>query len=196
MQPSATHFMSEEAFFEFIRTRDEKWELRQGEAVMMAPSDQRHQNIAANALASLHTQLRGKKCRPTTANTGVATTSGTVRYPDVVVDCGRRDDQSMVATEPTVVIEVLSSTTRGFDSHRKVFEYKSKPEITFILLIDTNSACVLLHYREGKGWGETIHDDLDDVIILPRIGAGLSLSEIYEGVGGCLLELWSEGLRE
>jgi Uma2 family endonuclease len=160
--------MSEQDFFAFIQARDEKWELVEGEAVRMAGANQRHQNIAANTLASLHTQLRGKSCRATAADTGVSTAPGTVRYPNVVVDCGRRDDQAMLAAEPTVVIEVLSPSTRGFDSHRKMLEYKSKPEITYILLIDTHNAGVLLHQRDGESWGEMMYDNLDDVIDFPE----------------------------
>lgn len=182
MPQPAMVYISEDEFFEFIQTRDEKWELIDGEAVMMAGATQRHQDIAANTLTSLHTQLRGKGCRPTAADTGVSTASGTVRYPDVVVDCGPRDDQAMLATEPTLVIEVLSPSTRSFDSHKKVLEYKSKPEIKYILLIDTNNACSLLHYRDGEGWGEIMYNNLNDVIDFPEIGAKLALSDIYYGL--------------
>ena len=54
---------------------------------MMAGANQRHQDIAANTLTSLRTQLRGSRCRSTAADTAV-TTNGNLRYPDVVVDCG------------------------------------------------------------------------------------------------------------
>ena len=120
----SSSYMTEDEFFDFVQARDEKWELINGEPVMMAGANQRHQDIAANTLTSLHTQLRGKKCRPTAADTGVPTINGTIRYPDIVVDCGKRDDQSMRATAPTLVIEILSPSTRGFDSHKKVMEYK------------------------------------------------------------------------
>jgi len=191
MPQPAVAYMTEDEFFEFVQTRDEKWELINGEPMMMAGATQRHQDIAANTLTSLHTQLRGKKCRPTAADTGVPTINGTIRYPDVVVDCGKRDDQAMRATAPTLVIEVLSPSTRGFDSHKKVIEYKSHPDIKYILLIDTNNACSLLHFRDGEGWGEVMYDSLDDVIEFPEIGATLALSDIYYG-----LELKPKLVRE
>jgi len=178
----AASFMSEEDFFDFIRTRDERWELIGGVAVIAACASQRHRDAAANTLTSLHTQLRGKRCRPTAAGTGVFISPGTVRYPDVVVDCGRREDHAMLATEPTVVIDVFSPSTRDFDSHRKVLDYKSSEQIASILLIDTMSACVLLHRRHAKGWSEKMYDALDDVIDLPKIGARLVLSDIYYGL--------------
>lgn len=181
MQPAPSE-MSEDAFLEFIQTRDEKWEPVDGEAVIMAGSNQRHQAIVANTLAALHNQLREKGCRPTAVKSGISTIFGTVRFPAIVVDCGRRDDQSMLATEPMLVVEVLSPSTRDFDSHRKVFEYKSKPGIRYILLIDTNDACALLHAREGEGWCETLYQRFGDVIDFPELGATLALSDTYDGL--------------
>ena len=95
---------------------------------------------------------------------------------------GKRDDQAMCATTPTLIIEILSPSTRGFDSHRKIIEYKSHPDIKYILLIDTNNACSLLHYRDDEGWAEVMYDNLDDVIEFPEIGVSLALNDIYYGL--------------
>lgn len=182
MAHPAASYITEEDFFNFISGRYERCELIAGEVVMRASRNQRHQDIAANTLTALHTQSLGKKCRPTAFGTGISTSRGTIRYPDVVVDCGRRLDQDMLATEPSVIIEVLSSSTPCFDSHRKVLEYKSKPEITYVLLIDARNACVIMHTRDGEGWSDNIYDTLDEVIELPKIDATLALSEIYNGL--------------
>ena len=181
MQPAPSE-MSEDAFLEFMQARDDKWELVDGEAVTVTGSNQRHQAIVANTLAALHNQLRGKGCRPTAVNSGISTIFGTVRFPAIVVDCGRRDDQAMLVREPALVVEVLSPSTRDFDSHRKVFEYKSKPGIRYILLIDTNDACALLHARDGQSWRETLYEGFDDVIDFPELGAALAFSDIYDGL--------------
>jgi Uma2 family endonuclease len=180
-QPAAIR-ITEAEFFDFIRLRDEKWELVAGEAVMMAGANQRHQTIAANVLASLHAQLRGKKCRPTASDTAVATAEGTLRYPDIVVDCGPRDDTSMRATLPAAVVEILSPSTRGFDSHRKVAEYKALRDIVHILLIDTEKTACLLHSRDGAGWQERAFGSLGDAVPLSALEASLSLADVYEGL--------------
>jgi len=179
----AKAYMTEAEFFDFVLTRDEKWELVNGEPLMMAGVNQRHQAIAANTLTSLHTQLRGGKCRATVSGTAVPTINGTIRYPSVVVDCGKRDDPAMRSTAPTLVIEILSPSSRCFDSHKKVIEYKSHHEIKYILLIDAIKACSLLHYRDSVGWGEVMYDSLDDVVEFPEIGATLKLSDVYDGLG-------------
>ena len=107
MAEPARIYMSEDEFFEFLKTAEGRFELVDGEMTMMAGANQRHQDIAANTLATLHAQLRGGKCRPTAADTAV-TTNGNVRYPDVVVDCGPPDPSAKTASRPTVIVEVTS----------------------------------------------------------------------------------------
>jgi len=181
MAEPALVYVSEDEFFEFLKTAEGRWELVDGEISMMAGANQRHQEIVMNTAASLHTQLRGSQCRPTTADTAVKT-NGNIRYPDVVVDCGQRNDQSMWATTPTLVIEVLSPSTRLFDSHKKLNEYKSHPDISYVLLVDADLARALLHYREGEGWRERVFESLNDVIAFPEIEASLALNDVYYGL--------------
>lgn len=78
MAEPALHFSSEDEFFEFLGSRDEKWELVDGQPMMMGGANQRHQEMAANVLTSLRTQLRGSKCRPTAADAGVSSAGGNV----------------------------------------------------------------------------------------------------------------------
>jgi len=182
MEKRASSYLTREQFFDLVRGRGGRWELVDGEAVMMAGANQRHQTIAANIFLSLGGQLRGKGCRPTASDTAVATSAENVRYPDVVVDCGPREDTSMYATTPTMVIEVLSPTTRHFDSHKKLGEYLDHPDIMCVLLVDPDGACAILHRRDQDGWVRTLFEDLDDVIDLPEIGAYLSLRDVYEGL--------------
>jgi Uma2 family endonuclease len=160
----------------------DKWELVDGVPIMMAGATQRHQDVAANLLASLHQRLRGSGCRPTGSDTGVLTGDTSVRYPDLVVDCGPRYDDSMHATKPTVVIEVLSPSTRGFDSHLKLIEYKGNTDISQVLLVDTVTPRVLVHLRDGEVWREEILTGLKGVIDLPDIRTELPMADVYDGI--------------
>jgi Uma2 family endonuclease len=174
--------LSESEFFEFLQSQNERWELVDGQPVMMAGANQRHQAVVANTAGSLFGQLRGSKCRPTTADTAVSLPGGSIRYPDIVVDCGPRNDESLVATMPTVVIEVLSRSTQNFDSQVKVIEYKADPAIRCIVLVNPDDTRSILHRRIETEWEVTIYRDINDVIDLPEIGASLALREIYEGL--------------
>jgi Uma2 family endonuclease len=134
--------MTEPEFAAFLQVREERWEMIDGEPVMMVPTTRRHRGIVANILAALHTQLRGTGHRPTCSRTGVRTGAATIRYPVLVVDCGRRDDHGMCATTPVLVIKVLSPSGDPFDTHQRVSEYKTGQDIACILLIGVASGSV------------------------------------------------------
>jgi Uma2 family endonuclease len=174
--------LTEPAFFALIAGREERWELIGGEPVMMAPTTQRHANIVANVLATLHGQLRGTVCRPTCSRTGVRTGAGTIRYPDLVVDCGSRDDDGMCATSPILVCEVLSPARDPFGTHLRVSEYRSVPDIACVLLIDPDTPRVIAHVRDGAGWCDRFHAGPDQIVALPKIGAALALCDVYDGL--------------
>jgi hypothetical protein len=72
----------------------------------------------------------------------------------------------------------------------KLIEYKAHPDIQYIILVDTESASALLHYRQGDGWRERIYENLNDVIEFPEIGASLAMNDVYYGLefGPKLLE--------
>lgn len=182
MSLPATNRLSIPEFFAFLSTSQGKWELVDGVTVKMARATQRHQDVAANLLVALHQRLRGTGCRPTGSNTGVLTGDASVRYPDLVVDCGPRRDDAMHATAPTVVIEVLSPSTRAFDSHLKLVEYKGNATVREVLLVDTVTPRILVHRRDGEVWREEVVTGLEAIIDLTAIGTELPTGDVYDGI--------------
>lgn len=148
----------------------------------MVRTTQRHRDIVANILAALHAQLRGTGCRPTCARTGVRTGEATIRYPDIVVDCGAREDHGMCATSPVLVCEVLSPARALFDTHQRVSEYKADPDIACILLIDPDAPRAILHRRDDAGWHGSLYDGLDWIVEFPEIGAAVPSHDVYDGL--------------
>jgi Uma2 family endonuclease len=59
--------------------------------------------------------------------------------PDVGVDCGKPDDDSLTADKPSLVVEVLSPTTLAMDVTIKLQEYQSLGSLDYVLLVDTES---------------------------------------------------------
>lgn len=174
--------MTEPEFAAFLQAREERWELIGGEPVMMAPTTQRHANIVANILATLHRQLRGTRCRPTYSKTGVRTGAGTIRFPDLVVECGTREDQAMCATAPVLVCEVLSPSRDPFDTHLRVSEYRAVTNIACILLVDPDVPRAIAHLRDGSEWRDHFHAGLDQVVDITGVGATVPLRDVYDGL--------------
>lgn len=174
--------MTEPGFASFLQAHEERWELVDGVPIMMVRTTQRHRDIAANVLAALHVQLRGTGYRPTCARTGVRTGETTIRYPDLVVDCGPRVDQAMCATGPTLVIEILSPARDPFDTHLRVLEYRAVPDIACILLIDPDEPHAILHRRNDAGWCDHLSIGLDQVVNITEVGATVPLRDVYDGL--------------
>jgi Uma2 family endonuclease len=114
-----------EQFFEWQARQTERYELVDGFPVRMMPGARNvHDDIVVNLLAELRGQLRGSGCRPFTSDGSIETLPGQIRRPDIGVDCGRRDPNGVKAALPRMVAEVLSPTTRDFDSYDKRAEYE------------------------------------------------------------------------
>jgi Uma2 family endonuclease len=65
--------------------------------------------------------------------------------PDLGVDCGKPDDNALTADQPSLIVEVLSPSTGGFDLTVKLAEYQSLASLDYILFVDTETANVHLY---------------------------------------------------
>lgn len=181
--------MTVEEYYAWGELQDERYEFVDGYAVPKSPGHEmpgasvRHDRIVLNVLLALGNQLRGKPCRAFTADTAVAIGPGRRRRPDAGIDCGPFRDDDYVASEPRLVVEVLSPSTRDFDMFGKLDEYKSVPALTYLLLVEPNAVDVLLWTRdEDRTWSHHRSSDFDSVIELPALALKLNLADIYEGL--------------
>ncbi len=185
MAEPAMRKMTVDEFFAWQAEQDRNYELVDGVPVMtvkaMTGASDTHDRITVNAIGTLFAQLRGKPCRPKTADTSVRTIRGT-RRPDITIECGKPGPRDMAADEPRIVMEVLSPSTMRADRFEKLAEYQQHPSIAVILLIGTETPTVTVYRRAGALWGVGIVEGLDAVIDLPEIGASLPLAELYLGV--------------
>ena len=183
MQPSAIQPISPEQFLAWVAGQEERFELVDGEIVMMAGAGRRHDSIVVNLTTAVHTQVRGGPCQTFTSDTYVATSPSTRRMADLGIDCGKPDDDSLEADKPTLVIEVLSPTTGGFDVTVKLAEYQSLSSMDYILFVDTEMPNAHLYFRGQDGrWEDRIIRGLDARIDFPKLGMALKLAEIYDGL--------------
>ena len=150
---------------------------------MMAGARNVHDDIVVNLLAELRGQLRGSGCRPFTGDGSIETLPGQIRRPDVGVDCGERDPNGLKAALPRMVAEVLSPTTRDFDSYDKRTEYEQVESLNYIMFVDPNVAYVDVWSRDpDRAWVHHVAEGLDSKVEMPTIGVTLPLADIYEGV--------------
>ena len=186
MAEPARRLMTPEEFFAWQETQDGLYELVDGVPVphvkMMTGASAPHDRATVNIIASLHAQLRGTGCRPTTDDIALRTSIGTLRRPDVTVECGELVRDTYESRSPRLVVEVLSPSTANIDQFRKLEEYRRHPTLAYILLIETRFPSAVLYRRDGTAWLERSFAAMDEVIDLPEIGATLALADIYDDV--------------
>ena len=171
-------------FFAWVERQTDRYELVNGRPLrMMAGAKNVHDDIVVNILLALGPQLRGSGCRPFTGDGAIETYPGQIRRPDIGVDCGERDREAYKAEAPRLVAEVLSPSTRDFDSIRKLEEYKSVASLAHILFVEPNEPSVSVWSRAETGeWREARVSALDDSIKLAALGVSLEMRAIYDDV--------------
>lgn len=171
---------------DFVRINfglDEKFELVDGTIHAMGGGSTAHARVQGDVYAFLHRALRGTGCRPYGPDMALQTMAHTVRYPDVTVYCGDPGREEQPATyflsDPHVVIEVLSPSTRDIDAGRKLEEYQSLPSVCTIALIDPDEEWMRTFQRQANGrWDDRPEPQPDD-LILPSLGITLPATEIF-----------------
>ena len=186
MADVASQSMSVEEFFVWCRDQEERYELVDGVPVplrAMSGASMTHDAIAVNIIGSLHAQLRGSGCRPTTPDAGLRTAIRRVRRPDVTVECAPPSTKSYESTNSIAVFEILSPSTRKNDRNMKLPEYIRHPSLRTIVLIDPDLMDVLVYRRDlGGDWQDERLDQPEQRIAIAGTNASLSLALIYDGV--------------
>jgi Uma2 family endonuclease len=135
MGEMARQRLTVEEFYQWVAGREQKYELVDGEPVMMAGANRRHDRIAGNAIRVVGNHPQGHRCQPFNSDTYVKIPAGNRRQADMGVDRGPFEDASLDASEPILVLEILSPTTRTFDRNDKLEEHKTVSTLEYILLV-------------------------------------------------------------
>jgi Uma2 family endonuclease len=141
-----------------------------------------HDRIAGNAIRVVGYHLQGHRCQPFTSDTYVKIPAGNRRQADMGVDRSPFEDASLDASEPVLVLEILSLTTRTFDRNDKLKEYKTVSTLEYILLVDPDYPQVRLYRRgDDRNWTSDRLTGLASLVEIPRLGLRLPLGDLYSG---------------
>jgi Uma2 family endonuclease len=110
-------------------------ELVGGRVYDMSGGTERHDLMVGALLARFRLGAITAGCRPFDGNRALRTPSGSAYYPDVMVVCGRAADVRY-EDDATVVVEVLSPSTRATDRREKLEAYRRLPSLRHYLLVD------------------------------------------------------------
>lgn len=156
-----------------------------GEIFAMASASVEHNMITVNVLTTLQVALRRTRCNVFGSDLRIATPGGLYTYPDVSVICGKVvlvTGAPDTATNPVVLIEVLSDATRDYDRGEKFELYKTIPTLRECVLIDQQHIVVDHFRRRRDSWIESSAAALSSKVSLRSLKVDLSVREVYRGV--------------
>lgn len=191
-QPKLKYSLEE--YLEMDRNSEARLEYWDGEIFDMAGGSETHYEIESNLIAALKPKLRAHGCRVFTGNTRLKVPSlPPYRYGDCAALCGKAQFEQIegvaVLTNPSLIIEVLSKSTEGYDRGDKFTHYQSIPNFQEYLLIAQHRPHVTHLVKQADGsWSQREYNDLDAVIKLLALDCEISLREIYEAVNFAAIE--------
>jgi Uma2 family endonuclease len=185
MQTAPKQNYGREEYLALEQLTDVKHEFFHGAIFAMAGGTFNHAKITINIAIELGNKLRGKNCTLLGSDMRVHTPSGLDTYPDISVFCGKPElqDNQRTLLNPSIVIEVLSPSTRNYDRGTKFVLYRAIPCLQDYLLVDSEDISVE-HYRRLNSYEWILHDyqDITDQIPLTTLEELLSLRVIYEQI--------------
>ena len=166
---------------------DAKHEYVAGQVFAMAGASFNHNLITTNLARELSSQLKSQPCTVLANDMRLRVqTADACAYPDIVVLCDKpafHDGRKDVLTDATLVAEVLSPSTEGYDRGAKFALYRDLPGLRQYVLIAQDRLAIDVFTRQPDGrWVLDAYTDPEAVIPCEPIGCTLTLSEVYAKV--------------
>ena len=143
--------MDVDVFLAWAEGREGRWELRDGQPVMMAPERAVHALTKYAAQKALEAGILrvGLPCRMFPDGMTVRITPRNAYEPDALVVCPPPPLSAIEIPNPIVIVEVLSASTAADDHGVKLDGYFSLRSVEHYLILDADRR-VMIHHKRGQ----------------------------------------------
>ena len=174
--------ISEEEYLQGELISDMKHEYINGTIYAMSGASENHNFITGNIFNAFFNALKSKKspCKIFSESMKVRENKKTTNffYPDVFVMCDtHKDDDIYYKHSPTIIVEVLSESTRRYDLTTKKLYYFNIPSLKEYVVIEQD-ICQIEVFRKSDDWRLTVYF-LGDEITFESINITVSVEDIY-----------------
>ena len=182
--PARLHGYTFDEYLDLENASNVKHEFLEGEIYAMAGGTPRHAALTLAVGGALLAQLRGGPCRAFSSDLRVRVrATGLATYPDVAVVCGpleRDPDSDATVTNPRVLVEVLSKSTKDFDLGEKFDHYQQIPSLQAVLYVWQTEIRMELRSRAPDGHWTSREFRAGDTGRIESIGCSLKVDDIYQ----------------
>jgi len=187
MAAPAIKYISPQDYLALEVVAEEKHEYFDGQVVAMAGAKEAHIRIAANLMLRIGIYLDGQSCDVFAADLRISTPSAnSYMYPDLTIVCGdmeKKNNEFDACTNPSVIIEVMSESTRDRDMGYKFFYYQQIPSLKEYILIDSiTHHAIVIHRQADDSWKFSNTTDINASISIQTIGLSVPMADIYAKV--------------
>jgi Uma2 family endonuclease len=169
--------MTRDEFLAWEERQEFKWEFDGFAPVAMTGGTFGHARIQRNLNLALTLRLRGGPCEPLGPDVKIEV-AGSIRYPDMLVNCHPQPNNATIATNPVVVFEIVSPSSSRIDRFVKAREYGNTDSIQRYIVLEQTSQSATVFTRMNGVWASTVVDG-DATLDLPEFGIAVPLAEIY-----------------
>jgi Uma2 family endonuclease len=193
MQITQQRYYTPEEYLELEEAAEYKSEYINGQIIPMAGGTINHNRISLNLSAALNFAFRQQDYEVFMGDLRLWIPQKlTYTYPDVMILAGEPEffnNRKDIILNPQIIVEVLSKSTKGYDSEDKFQAYRTISTFQEYLLIDQTRIHVEQFSKTGKKqWTLREYDEEDEAIALVTVPFEISLQDLYNKVNFELVE--------
>ncbi len=175
--------MSYAEYLELERNRQTKYEYLRGQVLAMAGGTLEHSRLASRISHLIRAGVGDRPCETFTSDAKIRVdATDLTTYPDVAVICGRLERSSVdaeAATNPVVLVEVLSDSTEAYDRGEKFAHYRRIASLREYLLVSQREPRLELFRRTRTGSWELVDAGSGGAVELESVGARLAVDDVF-----------------
>jgi Uma2 family endonuclease len=185
--PISGQQMTLEEYLEFDYNAEGRYEYFDGEVFEMSGGSPEHSLLGSQIGFLLRRELNPKGCSIYNSDVKIKVpTMPPYRYADVSALCGSPVYEDLgkqrLLVNPTLIVEVLSSSTEAYDRGEKFTEYKSIESFREYLLISQDKKFVTLFTKHNEKFWFQSEYRAGETLKLESLDCELSVDEIYQGI--------------
>ncbi len=180
-------WVSYEEFLELVENSEQRFELIDGVIYNLASPSYKHQYAVHELQGTFYNWFKGKLCTPLTSPFDVTflkeENNTCVVQPDILVICDKEniDQNGKYKGTPSLVVEVLSPSTRSKDMLKKLDLYKQCGVKEYWIVDPINDSILLYSLADNEITDSKFYKKMDNHSVQSTLFEGLevALQEIF-----------------
>lgn len=187
MQTVETQYVTPEEYLEQEETAKDKSEYINGQIIPMAGGSTNHNKLAGNFYAALHLALNDQDYDIFIGDVRLWIPKCNVyTYPDIMIVSGEAEyhgNRTDTITNPQIIIEILSPSTKGYDKDKKFSNYRTIPSFQEYILVTQTQKHIDQYVKvSNKQWSLYEYKEEDEKISLQTVLVEITLADLYKRV--------------